>query len=133
MGFNLAKIIETQLHKETLAEIDAVIPIPETANVVARSVAQHLGKELVDGFLKNRYVFRTFIMPTQKLRRTGVRRKLNAITTEFRGKNVLLVDDSIVRGTTSKGNHTDGMRSRREEGLFRFLRTAYHPSSYLRH
>ena len=65
MGFNLATIIETQLHKETLAEIDAVIPIPETANVAARSVAQHLGKELVDGFVKNRYVFRTFIMPTQ--------------------------------------------------------------------
>ncbi len=102
MGFALAKTIEANLGVEQLAEIDAVIPIPETANTSARCVAQYLGKELIEGFVKNRYIFRTFIMPTQKLRRTGVRRKLNAIAPEFKGKNVLLVDDTIVRGTTSK-------------------------------
>lgn len=102
MGLSLAKTVEKQLGKDILAEIDAVIPIPETANTSARTVAKYLNKELIDGFVKNRYIFRTFIMPTQKLRRTGVRRKLNAIKTEFENKNVLLVDDSIVRGTTSR-------------------------------
>ena len=102
MGFSLAKTIAEQLGPERLAEVDAVIPIPETSNVSARCVATSLGKDLIEGFVKNRYIFRTFIMPTQKLRRTGVRRKLNAIASEFKGKNVLLIDDSIVRGTTSK-------------------------------
>jgi amidophosphoribosyltransferase len=102
MGFKLAKTIEKRLGPEALAEIDIVTPIPETANVAARTVATYLKKELVDGFVKNRYVFRTFIMPNQKLRRAGVRRKLNAIESEFKGRNILLVDDSIVRGTTSK-------------------------------
>ena len=102
MGSSLAKTIKAQLTEDELNEIDAVIPIPETSNVSARCVAQYLQKELVDGFIKNRYVFRTFILPTQKMRRTGVRRKLNAITSEFEGKTVLLIDDSIVRGTTSK-------------------------------
>ncbi|RFU33695.1 hypothetical protein B7463_g2611, partial [Scytalidium lignicola] len=102
MGFKLASRIEKVLGKEALSEIDVVIPIPETSNAAARTVAQYLGKELADGFVKNRYIFRTFILPNQKLRRAGVRRKLNAIESEFRGRNVLLVDDSIVRGTTSK-------------------------------
>jgi amidophosphoribosyltransferase len=102
MGIKLAKKIAKELGPEALADIDVVIPIPETANAAARTVAQHLKKELVEGFVKNRYIFRTFIMPNQKLRRAGVRRKLNAIESEFRGKNILLVDDSIVRGTTSK-------------------------------
>jgi amidophosphoribosyltransferase len=102
MGFKLAQRIQETLGPEALAEIDVVVPIPETANAAARTVAQYLGKELVDGFVKNRYIFRTFIMPNQKLRRAGVRRKLNAIESEFRGRNVLLVDDSIVRGTTSR-------------------------------
>ena len=102
MGFSLAKTIAEQLGPQRLAEVDAVIPIPETSNISARCVATSLGKDLIEGFVKNRYIFRTFIMPTQKLRRTGVRRKLNAIASEFKGKNVLLVDDSIVRGTTSK-------------------------------
>lgn len=78
------------------------IPFQETATVAARKTAEVLKKPLIDGFIKNRYVFRTFIMPTQKLRRTGVRRKLNAVKHEFRDKNVLLIDDSIVRGTTSE-------------------------------
>lgn len=102
MGKKLASRIEHVLGKETLSEIDVVIPIPETANTAARTVAQSLKKELAEGFVKNRYIFRTFIMPNQKLRRAGVRRKLNAVESEFRGRNVLLVDDSIVRGTTSK-------------------------------
>lgn len=102
MGFKLAERIAKLLGPKGLAEIDVVIPIPETANSAARTVAQYLGKELIDGFVKNRYIFRTFIMSSQKLRRTGVRRKLNAIQSEFKGRNILLVDDSIVRGTTSK-------------------------------
>lgn len=102
MGDKLAATIKKQLDPAVLKEIDVVIPIPETANTAARCVAKELKKPLVDGFIKNRYVFRTFIMPSQKLRRTGVRRKLNAMQPEFKGKNVLLVDDSIVRGTTSK-------------------------------
>jgi amidophosphoribosyltransferase len=102
MGFKLAETIKKQLDPKALASIDVVIPIPETSNTSARCVATRLGKELVDGFIKNRYVFRTFIMPNQKLRRTGVRKKLNAMQPEFKNRNVLLVDDSIVRGTTSK-------------------------------
>lgn len=102
MGDRLGAAIAKQLGPDVLREIDAVIPIPETATISARRVAAHLKKPLEDGFIKNRYIFRTFIMPTQKLRRTGVRRKLNAMEPEFEGKNVLLIDDSIVRGTTSK-------------------------------
>lgn len=102
MGKKLAARISSELGPEGLADIDVVIPIPETAIVSARTCALHLNKEFVDGFVKNRYIFRTFIMPNQRLRRTGVRKKLNAIESEFRGRNVLLVDDSIVRGTTSK-------------------------------
>jgi len=102
MGKKLAARIASQLTEEDLADIDVVIPIPETSIVSARTCALNLNKEFVDGFVKNRYIFRTFIMPNQRLRRTGVRKKLNAIESEFRGRNVLLVDDSIVRGTTSK-------------------------------
>jgi amidophosphoribosyltransferase len=83
-------------------DIDVVIPIPETSTDVALQIAIELDLPYRQGFVKNRYIGRTFIMPGQTLRRKSVRRKLNAIPSEFNGKSVLLVDDSIVRGTTSE-------------------------------
>ncbi len=90
--------------KRTLphAAIDVVIPIPDSSRPSAMEMAHRLGLPYREGFVKNRYIGRTFIMPGQATRRKSVRQKLNTIPQEFRGKNVLLVDDSIVRGTTSK-------------------------------
>ena len=79
-----------------------MIPIPDTSRTSALEIAHVLGLRYREGFIKNRYIGRTFIMPGQEERKKSVRQKLNAIDLEFRGKNVLLVDDSIVRGTTSK-------------------------------
>ncbi|MDG2108080.1 MAG: amidophosphoribosyltransferase [Woeseiaceae bacterium] len=83
-------------------DIDVVIPIPDTSRTSALQVAYHLGVKYREGFIKNRYIGRTFIMPGQEERKKSVRQKLNAIDLEFHNKNVLLLDDSIVRGTTSK-------------------------------
>jgi amidophosphoribosyltransferase len=83
-------------------DIDVVIPIPESSRQAALQVAWHMGVKYREGFVKNRYIARTFIMPGQAVRKKSVRQKLNVIDLEFRDKNVLLVDDSIVRGTTSE-------------------------------
>jgi amidophosphoribosyltransferase len=101
MGDALAEEIKRELAKTNI-EVDVVIPVPDTSRVAALQCAQHLGIPYREGFVKNRYVGRTFIMPGQSERRKNVRRKLNAMPMEFADKTVLLVDDSIVRGTTSK-------------------------------
>ncbi len=99
MGESLAQRVISTLPPN---EIDVVIPIPESSRPSAMQLAHRLGKPYREGFVKNRYVGRTFIMPGQAVRKKSVRQKLNAIGMEFKDRNVLLVDDSIVRGTTSK-------------------------------
>ena len=99
MGRKLAAKIRREWHDH---DIDVVIPIPDTSRTAALQLAQALEVNYAEGFIKNRYIGRTFIMPGQQIRRKSVRQKLNAIDLEFRRKNVLLVDDSIVRGTTSQ-------------------------------
>jgi amidophosphoribosyltransferase len=98
MGVKLAKKIST--FKDL--DIDVVIPVPDTSRTSALQCAVSLNVPYREGFVKNRYIGRTFIMPDQQERRSSVRRKLNAMESEFKDRNVLLVDDSIVRGTTSK-------------------------------
>ena len=102
MGEKLADKIRETLGEEAINEIDAVIPIPETATTSAAVVAERLGKPYTQGFVKHRYVFRTFIAPGQEQRQKSVRRKLTTIIPEFAGRTVLMVDDSIVRGSTSR-------------------------------
>ena len=98
LGDVLAEQVVAEVPK---GDIDVVMPIPDSGRPSAMQLASKLGVEYREGFFKNRYVGRTFIMPGQSVRKKSVRQKLNAMSTEFRGKNVLLVDDSIVRGTTS--------------------------------
>jgi amidophosphoribosyltransferase len=96
------KLAATIAEHAPLGDIDVVMPIPDSSRPSAMQVARRLGVEYREGFFKNRYVGRTFIMPGQAQRKRSVRQKLNAMSTEFKGKNVLIVDDSIVRGTTSR-------------------------------
>jgi amidophosphoribosyltransferase len=99
----MGEYLAEKIKREGLADdIDVVMPIPDSSRPAAIQLALRLGKEYREGFIKNRYIGRTFIMPGQSLRKKSVRQKLNAIGDEFKGKNVLLVDDSIVRGTTSR-------------------------------
>jgi amidophosphoribosyltransferase len=99
LGESLAKRVVSTVPPNA---IDVVIPIPESSRPSAAQLAQLLGLPYREGFVKNRYVGRTFIMPGQSVRKKSVRQKLNVIASEFKGRNVLLVDDSIVRGTTSR-------------------------------
>ncbi len=99
MGKKLAAKIKREWGDQ---DIDVVIPVPDTSRTAALQLANVLGIPYAEGFIKNRYIGRTFIMPGQQVRKKSVRQKLNAIDLEFRKKNVMLVDDSIVRGTTSR-------------------------------
>jgi amidophosphoribosyltransferase len=99
MGERLAVKIKSEWQYE---EIDVVMPIPDTSRTSALQVANELNLKYREGLIRNRYIARTFIMPGQKQRKKSVRQKLSAIELEFKDKNVLLVDDSIVRGTTSQ-------------------------------
>jgi amidophosphoribosyltransferase len=96
------RLADTIAEYTPMGDIDVVMPIPDSSRPAAMQVAQKLGIEYREGFYKNRYVGRTFIMPGQAERKKSVKQKLNAMGSEFRGKNILIVDDSIVRGTTSK-------------------------------
>jgi len=96
------KLADKVLREWPEHDIDVVIPIPDTSRTSALQMANRLGVKFREGFMKNRYIGRTFIMPGQQMRKKSVKQKLNAIDLEFEGKNVLLVDDSVVRGTTSE-------------------------------
>ena len=99
MGEHLADKVANQL---PVSEIDVVIPIPDSSRPAAMQLAERLGVPYREGFVKNRYIGRTFIMPGQSTRKKSVRQKLNTVSQEFKGRRVLLVDDSVVRGTTSR-------------------------------
>jgi amidophosphoribosyltransferase len=99
MGDQLAEKVKRVLPE---MDIDVVMPIPDTSRPSALELAHSLGLPYREGFIKNRYIGRTFIMPGQSVRKKSVRQKLNPVASEFKGRNVLLVDDSIVRGTTSR-------------------------------
>ena len=101
MGKRLAESIQ-QKYPEWMDEIDVIVPVPDSSIYAAVGLSEKLGKAFVQALVKNRYVGRTFIMSQQTTRRQAVKQKLNVISEAVRGKNLLLVDDSIVRGNTSK-------------------------------
>ncbi|PHH91502.1 hypothetical protein CDD83_231 [Cordyceps sp. RAO-2017] len=117
MGEKLAMKIRDLLGEKAIEQIDAVIPVPETSSIAAATLASKLGKPYVTALIKNRYVHRTFILPNQALRQKSVRRKLSPIESEFRGKNLIIVDDSLVRGTTSR----EIVQMAREAGALRVV------------
>ena len=124
MGVSLAEKIRRQYRH---LDIDVVIPIPDSSRPAAMELSKQLNLPYREGFIKNRYIGRTFIMPGQSIRQRSVRQKLNAIAMEFRGKNVLLVDDSIVRGNTSR----EIVQMARESGARRvFFASAAPPVRY---
>src|SRR3546814_480266 len=129
MGVTLGEKI---LRERPDHDIDVVIPIPDTSRDSAMELANVLGVKYREGFVKNRYVGRTFIMPGQGERVKSVKRKLNAIPLEFRNRVVLLVDDSIVRGTLHP-DRADGARRRRAQGLPGLGRAAGALPEHLRH
>ena len=114
-------------------DIDVVIPIPDTSRTSAMQVAQLLGVKYREGFVKNRYIGRTFIMPGQEQRAEVGAQQAQRIDLEFRGKNVLLVDDSIVRGTTSAQIIDLAREAGAKQGLFRLGRAAGELSERVRH
>ncbi len=130
MGETLAKRVVSTVPP---SQIDAIIPIPESSRPSAMQLAQLLGLPYREGFVKNRYVGRTFIMPGQGTRKKSVRQKLNAIASEFKGKRVLLVDDSIVRGTTSKEIVQMARDAGARQGLPGLGRAAGAPPQRVRH
>ncbi|KAK3988188.1 phosphoribosyltransferase-like protein [Cladorrhinum sp. PSN332] len=117
MGAKLAKKMKHSLGEKGIEEIDVIIPVPETSNTAAAVLAKCLDKPFSNAFVKNRYVYRTFILPGQTARKKGVRRKLSPIVSEFKGKTICLVDDSIVRGTTSR----EIVQMAREAGAVRVI------------
>lgn len=128
-----ASVYETRLRmgdalaekwRATGLEVDAIIPVPESARTAAQQMAENLGIPYREGFVKNRYVGRTFIMPNDKERRSSIRHKLNPIRVEFEGKNVLIVDDSIVRGNTM----TQIVRIARQMGAKKVYIASYSPA-----
>lgn len=129
MGVKLAKKMRDILGEKGVADIDVVIPVPETSNIAAATLADRLGKPYVTALIKNRYVHRTFILPSQALRQKSVRRKLSPIESEFRGRTVCLVDDSIVRGTTSR----EIVQMAREAGATRVIFVSCSPECIYPH
>ncbi|KAH7161213.1 phosphoribosyltransferase-like protein [Dactylonectria macrodidyma] len=117
MGAKLAAKMRRTLGEQGIKDIDVVIPVPETSNTAAATLASCLGIEFSSAFVKNRYVFRTFILPGQDARKKGIRRKLSPIESEFKGKSVCLIDDSVVRGNTSR----EIVQMAREAGAVRVI------------